>query len=201
MEFETRLRLTGHGASPKMRLMTGSARSNSEGQSATLRAGRAQVGSMRIRPMRSAWLVLGALFVLVGWPAIGVGVGWLAGGNPVASIGVPHGDTVAAIVSLVVGLSFLLPAAYFLRAEVTVRDGVLAKAVLFWMVRSCPVESLSSITRYQWKDARGTSLRGYEFKLSDGKSIFKLNSAWWSSKDIAQLGERLGIVISGEVLR
>jgi hypothetical protein len=115
----------------------------------------------------------------------------------VASIGVPHGDTVAAVVSLAVGTSFLLPAAYFLRAEVTVRDGVLANVVLFWMVRSCPVESLSSITFYEWKNARGTSLRGYEFRLADGTLIFKLNSAWWSSKDIAQLAQRLGVVIRG----
>lgn len=153
---------------------------------------------MRIRPQRNAWLVLGALFVLVGLPAIGLGVAWLAGGNPVAWVGVPHGDTVAAIVSLAVGLSFLMPAAYFLRAEVTVRDGVLAKVVLFWMVSSCPVESLSSITRYVKTDLRGsTRATGYEFKLADGASIFELSSAWWSSKDIAQLGQRLGIVISG----
>ncbi|HEV2032686.1 MAG TPA: hypothetical protein VGU71_00545 [Candidatus Dormibacteraeota bacterium] len=153
---------------------------------------------MRIRPQRSAWLVLGALFILVGLPALGLGVAWLAGDNPVARIGVPHGDTVAAIVSLAIGLSFLLPAAYFLRAEVTVRDGVLAKVVLFRIVSSCPVESLSSITRYVKTDLHGrTRSTGYEFKLADGTSIFELSSAWWSSKDIAQLGQWLGIVIRG----
>ena len=138
------------------------------------------------------------MFILVGLPALGLGVAWLAGDNPVARIGVPHGDTVAAIVSLAIGLSFLLPAAYFLRAEVTVRDGVLAKVVLFRIVSSCPVESLSSITPYVKSDFHGrTYAKGYVFKLADGTAVFELSSAWWSSEDIARLGQRLGIVISG----
>jgi hypothetical protein len=141
--------------------------------------------SLRIRPGPTTWFKVG-LPLLAALPLVGLGIVEFAGDRPVAA---------AVYVLLAVGL--ILPAAYFAGAEVTVRDGVVAKVALFRKAGSCSIESIASVRPYArplWYDIatlRTFYRRGYAFQRADGTTVFELNSNWWTQKDIARLVERV----------
>ena len=143
----------------------------------------------QIRPRRGAWVGIGCLCLLAAAPIL-VGVVTLLAGHP------------DGISSIVLGLPIAVwPVAYFFRAEVKLADGILTKNGLLRKAGSCPTDDLGSIEAYTkvWSPSTGggrLTSEGYEFREKYGTVIFKLSTNWWSPKDIAQLGQQLGIRIT-----
>jgi hypothetical protein len=92
--------------------------------------------SLRIRPGPTTWFKVGLPLVLA-LPLAGLATVEMAGGKPVAGVAY-----------LLLALALIVPAAYFARAEVTVREGVVTKIALFRTASSCSIESIASVRPY-----------------------------------------------------
>jgi hypothetical protein len=142
-----------------------------------------------IRPRVAVWAGIVLLLVIAALPGT-AGVAALISGHLVAGL-------ILLGLGVVVGVP---PVAYFLRARVTLQDGVLTKVGLVRKVGWSSLDAVASIQRYRtrwyWSDNGPWETEGYAFRLANGIPIFKLSTNWWSPEDIATLARRVGIAIA-----